>query len=82
MRFQKVSHLNEKRATCCDFRATFEPPRFITLLFVDCISLDGQTDHRAVSIDSRSISIGCIAEENIIGKVFFRVMPFDLFGAL
>ena len=37
-------------------------------------------DHRAVSIDSRSTSIGCIADENMIGKVFFRVMPFDCIG--
>ena len=37
-------------------------------------------DHRAVSIDSRSTSIGCIADENMIGKVFFRVMPFGDFG--
>ncbi len=32
-------------------------------------------DHRAVSIDSRSTSVGCIAEENIIGIIFFRILP-------
>jgi signal peptidase I len=32
-------------------------------------------DHRAVSIDSRSTSVGCIAEENIIGTIFFRILP-------
>ena len=37
-------------------------------------------DNRAVSIDSRSTSIGCIAEENIIGKVVFRVFPFKSIG--
>lgn len=37
-------------------------------------------DNRSVSIDSRSTSIGCIAEENIIGKIFLRVYPFGRFG--
>ena len=37
-------------------------------------------DHRAVSIDSRSTAVGCIAEENIIGKVVLRVLPFSRFG--
>lgn len=37
-------------------------------------------DHRAVSIDSRSTSVGCIAEENIIGKVMVRVLPVKKFG--
>ena len=32
-------------------------------------------DHRAVSIDSRSTSVGCIAEENVIGRVFAVVSP-------
>ena len=39
-------------------------------------------DHRAVSIDSRSATVGCIAEENVIGKVFFRIMPFKAFGII
>lgn len=39
-------------------------------------------DHRAVSIDSRSTSVGCIAEENIIGKVMVRVLPVKKFGML
>ena len=37
-------------------------------------------DHRAVSIDSRSTSVGCIAEENMIGKVMVRVLPVKKFG--
>lgn len=39
-------------------------------------------DHRSVSIDSRSTSIGCIAEENIIGKVVMVVLPFKNFRFL
>jgi signal peptidase I len=36
-------------------------------------------DHRAVSIDSRSVSVGCISEENIIGTVFAVIGPLRSF---
>ena len=39
-------------------------------------------DHRSVSIDSRSTSVGCIAEENIIGKVVAVVGPIKSFRFL
>ncbi len=38
-------------------------------------------DHRAVSVDSRSTTVGCIADEYIIGRVFFRIWPFESIGA-
>ncbi|MCD8380730.1 MAG: signal peptidase I [Lachnospiraceae bacterium] len=34
-------------------------------------------DNRATSIDSRSSAIGCIEEDQIIGKVVLRVWPFN-----
>lgn len=34
-------------------------------------------DHRATSIDSRSSVIGLVSEEYIIGKIFFRIWPFE-----
>ncbi len=39
-------------------------------------------DHRNVSIDSRSSVVGCVTKEQLIGKVFFRVYPFNVFGGL
>ena len=39
-------------------------------------------DNRLVSIDSRNTSIGCISEEQIVGKIVFRVWPFTQFGAV
>ena len=39
-------------------------------------------DSRAVSIDSRNTSIGCISEEQIVGKIVFRVWPLHRFGAV
>ncbi len=37
-------------------------------------------DHRSVSIDSRNKTVGCIAEEQIVGKLVFCVWPFERFG--
>lgn len=39
-------------------------------------------DNRSVSIDSRSSIVGCIAEDQIVGKVIFRVWPLSAFGPL
>lgn len=39
-------------------------------------------DHRSVSIDSRSTVVGCVTREQLIGKVIFRVFPFNKFGSL
>jgi signal peptidase I len=33
-------------------------------------------DHRSVSIDSRSSQVGCVSEEQVVGKLEFRVWPF------
>ena len=39
-------------------------------------------DQRSVSIDSRSTEIGSVSEEQIIGKVTFRIWPFDRITSL
>lgn len=39
-------------------------------------------DHRSSSVDSRNTAVGCIAEEQIVGKIVFRVWPFADFGPL
>ena len=39
-------------------------------------------DNRSVSIDSRNTSIGCIAEEQIVGKIVFRIWPLAQMGAV
>ena len=38
-------------------------------------------DHRSVSSDSRSETVGCVAEEQIIGRLAFRLWPLDAIGA-
>lgn len=37
-------------------------------------------DHRATSADSRNTAVGCVSEEQIVGKVLLRVWPFECFG--
>ncbi len=39
-------------------------------------------DHRATSVDSRHTNVGCVAEEQIVGKIVFRLWPLDRFGAI
>ncbi len=39
-------------------------------------------DHRSASIDSRSSVVGCVTKEQLIGKIVFRVFPFNVSGGL
>lgn len=39
-------------------------------------------DHRSTSVDSRSTVIGCIAHEQIVGKLFIKVWPLEDFSLL
>lgn len=39
-------------------------------------------DHRATSVDSRSSVVGCVAQEQIVGKILFRVWPLNRLGAV
>ena len=39
-------------------------------------------DNRSVSIDSRNTAIGCVAEEQIVGKIVFRVWPLSQMGTV
>jgi len=35
-------------------------------------------DHRSVSVDSRNTAVGCIGEEQIVGKLKMRIWPLDM----
>lgn len=39
-------------------------------------------DNRSVSVDSRSTSVGCVSEEQIVGKIVFRIWPLLRIGLL
>ena len=39
-------------------------------------------DHRDVSVDSRSRSVGCVADEQIVGKIVWQIWPLSGFGSV
>ncbi len=39
-------------------------------------------DHRATSADSRNTAVGCVADEQIVGRIIMRIWPFSRFGPL
>jgi len=47
---------------------------------------DGQIfvmgDHRSVSIDSRHSSVGCVADEQVVGKLVLRIWPLNRISVL
>ena len=39
-------------------------------------------DHRATSVDSRHSAVGCVAQEQIVGKIVFRIWPLNRMGRI
>ena len=39
-------------------------------------------DNRVSSVDSRNTAVGCVAEEQVVGKIVFRVWPISVFGKI
>lgn len=66
-------YLGEKALGQCDLEFPYQVPdeRYFVM-----------GDHRSTSVDSRSTVVGCVAEEQIVGKIVFRVWPLSGFGSL
>lgn len=66
-------YLYEKALGECDIELPYQVPddRYFVM-----------GDHRSTSVDSRSSTIGCVAEEQIVGTIVFRVWPLTEFGPL
>ena len=65
-------YVSEKALGECDVEFPYQVPESRYFLM---------GDHRATSVDSRSSVVGCIASEQIVGKIVFCVWPLDSFGA-
>lgn len=39
-------------------------------------------DHRTTSVDSRHTVVGCVAQEQIVGKIVFRIWPLESLGGI
>lgn len=66
-------YIQEKALGDCNIELPYQVPE--SRIFV-------MGDHRSVSVDSRNTAVGCVAEEQIVGRLVFKVWPFDGFGFL
>lgn len=66
-------YLAEKALGDCNIELPYQVPE--NRIF--CIG-----DHRSTSVDSRNTAVGCIADEQIVGKIVFRVWPMSGFGPI
>lgn len=64
-------YVTEKAFGDCNIELPYQVPE--SRLFV-------MGDHRSVSTDSRNTSVGCVSDEQIVGKIVFRVWPFKQIG--
>ena len=66
-------YLTEKALGDCDIEFPYQVPdnRYF------CMG-----DHRSTSVASRSTTVGCVSDEQIVGKIVFRVWPLPNFGML
>lgn len=66
-------YLSEKAFGDCNIELPYQVPE--NRIFV-------LGDHRATSVDSRNTAVGCIAEEQLVGRIVFRVWPLSSFGEI
>ena len=65
------SYLKEKAFGECNIELPYQVPE--SRVFV-------MGDNRSISIDSRNTAVGCVAEEQIVGKIIFRLWPLSRTG--
>ena len=66
-------YLTHKALGICDLEFPYQVPDKTYFLL---------GDERETSVDSRHSSVGCISEEEMVGKIIFRVWPMDVIGVI
>lgn len=66
-------YLEEKAFGICDLELPYQVPEGSYFLV---------GDQRATSVDSRHSTIGCVAQDQIVGKIVYRVWPLDVLGTV
>ena len=66
-------YLVEKALGDCNIELPYQVPE--SKIFV-------MGDHRSVSVDSRNSALGCVAYDQIVGRLMFRVWPLEVMGGV
>ena len=66
-------YVQEKALGDCDIKMPYQVPE--ERVFV-------MGDHRSISVDGRNSAVGCVAEEQIVGRLVFKIWPLDNLGSL